>query len=156
MLWQSLMRSTPAGKTERAVGNTAADVADDRLRDSERAIRAFFDELPRRTALPPGRIFFLLDGVRPELYGSEEDLNAINGAYFPRMRRRFMEEARSRGYSVADLQPLFIADYRKNGARFEFSEDAHWNALGHQVASEAIMRSRLFKALFTNIAKPLN
>ncbi|MCG3114603.1 MAG: hypothetical protein LLH30_02880 [Candidatus Manganitrophus sp. SA1] len=156
MLWQRLMRSTPAGETERYVGNTAADVADDRLRDSERAIRAFFDELPRRTALPPGRILFLLDGVRPELYGSEEDLDAVNGAYFPHMRRRFMEEARNRGYSVADLQPLFIADYRENGARFEFSEDGHWNALGHQVASEAIMRSRLFKALFTNIGKPLN
>ena len=71
---------------------------------------------------------------------------AASGA--PLLRRYFVAEARARGYSVVDLEPIFIQQFQRDGRRFEFPADAHWNAHGHAVATEALRGTRAFETTF--------
>src|SRR5262249_12563898 len=124
------------------VGNTAATASPERVRDSYAAIAAFLDDLSSSVALPPQRITFMIEGARyPDAVASTEQ------SYFGLMRARFIEEAGRRGHEVIDLQPWFLARGR-DGTRFEFPTDNHWNANGHAVAADALAASRRVRALF--------
>jgi hypothetical protein len=118
-----------------------------RVAASQRAISAFLKQLPERTSLPPDRILLLYDGVRPELYSDE---NAGRNTYFDLMRRRLLQEATMDGYETIDLQPVFVATYRREKQPFNDSDDLHWNSRGHAVAADAVMHSRLFSKIFTH------
>jgi hypothetical protein len=125
------------------VGNTAAEASPERVRDSQEAIDAVLDDLGKMVALPPDRIAFLVDGAR---YASE--IEVTERSYFGRMRTYFMRQASQRGYEVIDLQPWFVARSRDGSTRFEFPTDGHWNAIGHEVAAEALGASRLYTTMF--------
>lgn len=65
------------------------------------------------------------------------------------VRRYFLAEAARLGYEAIDMQPLFVARHQRDGARFEFRIEGHWNGVGHQEAAEAIVSSRLFQEIVT-------
>lgn len=130
------------------VGNTSRDASLERVRDSRLVVDSFFSELSRRVELEPARIQFVVDGMRPQLY-SPEDLLKAQGSYFDLIRQYFIETAILKGYEVIDLQSPFIARHDKDGARFEFPTDGHWNGLGHQVAADAVSASNLAKMVST-------
>ena len=69
------------------------------------------------------------------------------GTYFDLMRRAFIEKAAAKGYEVIDLDTRFIPRHARTGESFEFHEDNHWNAAGHEVAFEAVMASKLLARL---------
>lgn len=116
------------------------------------AIDSFFQMLPGMTGLPPERILFLVDGLRE--YNSPDPDAGLAGTYFGRMRSRFMDTARARGYGVADLHPTFRDRHRQDGTRFNFSDDGHWNGDGHQVAAEAIAAWPAWRSLTVSGRKP--
>ncbi len=123
-------------------GNTLAEASDARVNASLMAIDAFLNDLPTMTGLPAGRIAFALDGFRyPEAAAGGA------GTYFDRMRREFAARAAAKGYEVLDLDPPFNERYRRTGERFEFLHDGHWNASGHGVAADAMLKSRLVQSL---------
>jgi hypothetical protein len=124
------------------VGNTAAEASPARVRDSQAAIDAALDDLGKMVALPPERIAFLVDGAR-----YEGDIEVTERSYFGQMRTYFMQQAAQRGYEVIDLQPWFVARSR-DGTRFEFPTDAHWNPIAHAVVAEALGASRLYRTMF--------
>lgn len=126
---------TPPPMQPAFVGNTSASVEPERLALSEKAIQTFLDDLPRMTGLPPSRIGFVVDGLRPQLYDPVA-LAQVQGTFFPRMRELFIAQARRRGFAVADLQPTMV-EGGKAGARYEFVEDGHWNPAGHALAAQA-------------------
>ncbi len=127
------------------VGNVPAAASPERLRLSEAAIDRFLDLLPRMTGLAPDRVLLVLDGRRPELY-TADGLAATEGSYFALMRRGLIERASASGFGVIDLEPVFAAEHRRTGLRFEFEADAHWSGEGHRVAAEAVMASELWRA----------
>lgn len=127
------------------VGNVTAEAEPERLALSEAVIDRFLDLLPEMTGLQPARVLFLIDGRRPHLY-EPETLSATDTSYFARMRRSFAAKAESRGFGVIDLEPLFIAEHRRTGRRFEFEVDAHWSGEGHRVAADAVLKSPLWQA----------
>lgn len=127
------------------VGNVPAAADPERLRLSEAAIDRFLDLLPRMTGLAPDRVLLVLDGRRPELY-TAEGLAATEGSYFARMRRSLIARASASGFGVIDLEPVFAAEHRRTGRRFEFEADAHWSGEGHRVAADAVMASELWHA----------
>jgi len=133
------------GYEVRFVANTSNSVEPVRVADSLRVIPAFLDELLRRTAMPPDRLMLVVDGVRPELYAGE---TVGTDSYFGIMRAELMAAARRLGIEVIDMQTVFAAAYRKDGRRFEFPDDAHWDSHGHEVAASAIRGSALFHKLF--------
>jgi hypothetical protein len=130
-------------QTPRYIGNTSADISAERMRDSKLAVQWFLHELPERTGLTTENVLFLVDGMRPSLYDAQE-LKTATESYFGVMREYFLAEARNRSYEAIDLQPMFMQHYKSHGQAFEFETDHHWNALGHQVAFEAVKSSHLF------------
>ena len=132
---------------ETYVGNTSARFSAERLADSRKVVDRFFAELPRQTTLPPERILFVVDGMRPHLYDAER-LERAQGSYFDVMRRYFSHVAEALGYEVIDMQPVFIREFTANGSRFEFPNNGHWNESGHALAAREIRKSAQFRSLF--------
>jgi hypothetical protein len=46
------------------------------------------------------------------------------------------------------MHPAFLARHRRDGSRFEFPADSHWNELGQQVVAEEIRNTALFGRVF--------
>jgi len=132
----------PAKAQPRYAGNTDASVDAARVRDSLAAIDAFFRDLSDRVGLPPDRVLFTLDGFR-----NADAAREGQGTYFDLMRRAFIEKATAKGYEVVDLDTRFIPRHARTGESFEFTDDNHWNAAGHEVAFEAVMGSKLLANL---------
>jgi len=59
-----------------------------------------------------------------------------------------MSETWRHGYEVVDMDPFFAEAYRRDGRRFEFPRDGHWNGYAHGIVAAAIGRSRLFSSVF--------
>ena len=133
---QRLWQPGKAGMTY--VANVPRELPPERVAAARAAVQAFFAVLPATAGLPPGRIAFVMDAVRFDIYGGTNDRA---GSFAETMREEFMAAARQRGYEVVDLDPAFRADYAQHGQRFENSVDYHWNALGHWVAASALGRS---------------
>jgi hypothetical protein len=130
------------------VGNTSSVANEERVENSIRAVDGFLAALPNYSGLPPERVGFIVDGVRPQLYGGPAILESVRDSYFSIMRREFMVRARARGHEVIDMNDAFMADYRQRGIRFEFENDSHWNAEGHKVAASVIENSAVYAAVF--------
>ena len=130
------------------VGNTPANTEQVRLKKSQAAVDTFFDELPERSGLSPGRILLIVDGMRPHLYTSD-GMTVAKGSYFDLMRNFFMQRATALGYQIIDMQPVFQSHYRRHKQRFEFPIDAHWNELGHKLVADEIEQSATFRDLFS-------
>lgn len=129
------------------VGNVPATMTQERIERSKRAIDAFLTRLPGEANVPARRIIFVMDGMRPNLYSAEE-LRKAEGSFFDTMRRYFIAHAVPRGYTVIDMQPLFIERYRATGERFEYPDDGHWNEAGHAMVAEAVKKTRVFRDRF--------
>ena len=52
---------------------------------------------------------------------------------------------------VIDMQPAFIADYRQRQLTFEFPDDNHWNATGHEVFARAVQQSKVYRETFRSV-----
>jgi hypothetical protein len=137
---RSLFALRSANAAPNYAGNTDASTAPKRVKDSLDALDAFFRDVPERVGLPPERVLFTLDGFR---YAT--DLQP--GSYFDLMRRAFMQKAAAHGYEVIDLDTRFIPRHARTAERFEFFDDNHWNGLGHGVAAEAVLDSKLLARL---------
>jgi hypothetical protein len=141
-------RIVRAGMGEtRLVGSIPADAGEKRVSDSRAVVGEFFDQLPARTGLSTADILFVIDGVRPEIYTDSGRLE-IGGSYIELMRSYFIEAARGKGYEVIDMHPVFAESYERDGLRFDFETDPHWNELGHRLVAGEIARSSLFTRIF--------
>jgi hypothetical protein len=142
-LWHAPARQASAADAGGEAGTSTSEDADARrARISLAVIDAFLRDLKAMVALPPERILFLMDGFHyPEAAMSGA------GSYVDRMRKAFLAKAASLGYGTADLDPQFFARYRTTGETFEVPDDGHWNAIGHQVAADAVLSSDFLKAL---------
>jgi len=137
----------PNAKAE-YVGNTAAHVSEERLADSRRVVDVFFSELPKRVGLSKDRYVFVVDAMRPQIY-SDSDLTSASDSYFGHMRKYFLEQAKINEYEAIDMQSRFLSRHLRDGSRFEFTIDSHWNGVGHQEAAEAIATSRAFETVWS-------
>jgi hypothetical protein len=129
------------------VGNTAASYTPERLEKSRKAVREFLITLPIYSGLAPDRTVLLVDGMRPDIY-SEQGLKAATGSFFDVMRRYLIDEAEARGFEVIDMQPRFIQRHARDGSRFEYAADHHWNSRGHEEAAAAVASSKVFSRIF--------
>jgi hypothetical protein len=121
-------------------GNTDASTDQKRVKDSLDALDAFFRDVPEVVGLPPDRILFTVDGFRYPTHVQP-------GSFFDLMRRAFLEKAAAHGYEAIDLDTRFIPRHARTGERFDFSDDNHWSGLGHGVAAEAVLDSKLLARL---------
>ncbi len=148
--WQHLPFGRPSNKPA-FVGNTGAQANHVRISDAQRAVDTFLASVTTASGLPPDRILFAVDGMRPHIYDAIMSQLAA-GSYFDTMRQYFMTQARQGGFEVLDLQPLFAEHFSQHHHPLEFATDNHWNSLGHEVAEEAIAHSTLY-GWFRSLAK---
>ena len=137
------LSSTAQAAEPQFAGNTAAEASPERVRDSQGAVLAFFDDLAKTVPLPPDRIAFVMDGAR-----YQSDVAFVERSYFGIMRNYFMREAAARGYEVIDMQREFLARSRDRQSHFEYPTDGHWNPIGHEVVAQALGASRLYGKIF--------
>ena len=117
-----------------------------RLPDAKRAVDFFLEQLPARSGLPPERILLVLDADRPSMY--EQDPAQRAARFHGQIMRYVAGQARTRGFGIVDLEPVFLARHRRDGSRFEFRLDSHWNELGHQLVASEMRNSPLFRSTF--------
>jgi hypothetical protein len=105
------------------------------------------DHLPESVGLPVSHIAFLMDGYR---VFEPDQVEAARHSYFGIMREYLIAEARRRGYEVQDMQEWFVRRHARDGAAFDFPDDGHWSAIGHEEAANAVRASELYRR-FTGI-----
>jgi hypothetical protein len=124
------------------VGNTAGDTDPLRVELSKRATLWVLDHLPESVGLPVPHIIFLMDGYR---VFEPEQVEAARHSFFGIMREYLIGEARNRGYEVQDMQEWFVRRHARDGAVFDFPDDGHWSAIGHEEAANAVRASELYR-----------
>jgi hypothetical protein len=138
---------------DRYVGNTSADSSSVRVGESKQVVDAFLSYLPKMAGLPPSKILFIVDGMRPDLYDGEK-LDFAERSFFGIMRRYFVEKAGAHGFEIIDMQGIFAKHYHQHAEKFEFPRDNHWNSLGHQLVTDAVAGSELFRRLALQSRSP--
>tara|TARA_A100001388_G_scaffold276773_1_gene265521 strand:- start:154 stop:1362 length:1209 start_codon:yes stop_codon:yes gene_type:complete len=83
------------------------------------------------------KTIFVIDADRFPIY----DKTLKESEYFRAQRNYFIKRAKTYGFTVIDMKPIFSDHYLKNKQRFEFSNDKHWNSLGHKVVSQEIIKN---------------
>jgi hypothetical protein len=123
------------------VGNTAARADPQRIALSQRAVVWVLDHLPQMVGLDSSHVLFLMDSYR---VFDPATLAEMHTSYFGIMRDYLISQARKRGYEVQDLQEWFARRHAKDGAVFQFPDDAHWNGTGHEEAANAVRASTVY------------
>jgi len=134
-----------------AAGSIAA--LEQRIVDAQRAVDYFLDQVTVKSGLSRDAVVFVVDAMRPAMY-SPEELRKAESGYIFRMRQYFKTQAGARGYQVVDLQPAFIRRHQRDGSRFEFPIDAHWNELGNRLVAEELAKSAVFSRMFRKLDPP--
>ncbi|GHV05186.1 hypothetical protein AGMMS50229_07860 [Campylobacterota bacterium] len=141
--------STPKetqSKPLRYAANKEYYASDEKIALSKLAVDAFLRDLPEYAGLPADRVLFVLDGIRGDELGDLYSENPAFDSYAAQMFAYLRSQAGSLGYEVIDMQNYFSDDYIKNGARFEYEDDGHWNEYGHQIVFETIIKNPAFLA----------
>jgi hypothetical protein len=143
------LRAPAAGGSDAAshFGNTRAAYDPERLGASRAAVERFLADLPGCAGLAPERIVLLVDGQRQAIYDPGL-AQAAEQSFFGVLRAYFLERARELGYEAVDLHGVFAEQHGRDGSRFEFDSDAHWNARGHELAAHAVTGTRLWREVF--------
>ena len=94
-----------------------------------------FGRLAAAAVASGARLLLAMDGDRQAIYAGAAPLAAQT------LNAMAAEMARRRGIPFLDLHPVFAAEWRADGRRFEHLSDNHWNEHGHAVAARAIARA---------------
>jgi hypothetical protein len=121
-------QDTPAQQDEPV--KEAAPQQDDRYAPHRVAAGYFLDNMAE-VCVAPSDIVFVVDALRSDkgIYGGGEETPFM---------REFADGAARRGFSVIDLTPVMKARFEATGERFEFPDDAHWNARAHALIAETL------------------
>ena len=99
----------------------------------ERATDYIFTRLNEVQQQSGFEILLTMDAVRQQIYTDEDfksDIAALN--------KLALGLAEKHKLPFIDLTDAFTADWRKNGQKFEFASDGHWNERGHAVVAGEI------------------
>lgn len=124
--------------SKRFVGNVPSDVDAHRSMKSIQVIDYFLEALPAQSGVSPSATVIVVDAMRPQLY-DKASLGEAQNSYFARMRAHLLGRGRDLGYAMVDMQPRLMERHAKDGARFEWSFDGHWNSIGHEEAATAVL-----------------
>lgn len=136
------------GDDRRWVGNVEAVSTDQQMNDFHWAVDRFLELLPSYTGVTVDRIMLSLDGFRPHMYGSDEDREFARRSTWGIMRNEMIQKATKLGMITIDLDPPMQQRYRRDRKRFEFPTNSHWNGLGHEVLSDAVIQTDAYLKLF--------
>ena len=111
-------------------GGIPDDPGESRLRENERAVDAFLEQLPQRAGLPPQQIALVIDAVRPAMY-KPQNPETHRSSFEHKVQRYIVDRARQAGFEVIDLEPIFRAQFARDSVRLAFEVDDWWNEVAH-------------------------
>jgi len=87
--------------------------------------------------LDPENIVFVIDANR---------IHDSNNIYSNKplqidILKYFESQARKNGYNVVSLHYSMQEHYKRNGLKFEFLNDGHWNEFGHKIVADTVLSS---------------
>lgn len=104
------------------------------LADRNRALTYYFDELQLLGRQLGTHIIFLVDGARKEIYAGDSGKTWVSDD-----REYFIVQAREAGFTVVDMQPVFVKHWAAVHERMDFlPNDGHWNSVAHRLAAEQV------------------
>jgi hypothetical protein len=116
-------------------GGYAANVAQSSIDDEWESIRLvteyFFVQLNRLGQRFRFQPVVVVDGVRRAIYENVE-------LEPQRLNRLCVEMGAAHGVVVIDLHTVFSELYVRDGRKFEFDRDGHWNAYAHEVVGSRL------------------
>jgi hypothetical protein len=110
------------------------------LRDAQKAIDFFFEQLQSAVVLEPKDVVFLVNGSLETIY--EPTTNHPLDDAKARADNYFIFKAMELNYNIIELFPIFRNHYYKFSQRFDYPTDAHWNELAHELVFNTILFSR--------------
>lgn len=103
-------------------------------RELETFTRYALEQLKALSAEHGFQLLFVMDGVREAVYAGKDakayDIGKLNG-----LMARLTREL---DLPFVDLHAAFVQDWQKQGTRFEFPFDWHWNELGNDIVASVI------------------
>lgn len=135
-------------RDKRWVANIPAEAQENVIQDYCWAVDRFLQLLPENTGVSFSRIVFVLDGFRPDMYVPGELEEAVRKSVWAKMRNYVMHQAKALGITVVDMHPVFMERFSRDGKRFEYPTDNHWNGTAHGVLSEEIEKTDVYRDLF--------
>lgn len=121
-------------------GNTHRYKSDEVVKESKKVVNHFLKAVIEISQLDSKKILFIVDGIRPSLY-FPDILKKDKKSYFGIMRDYFINEATLNNFSLIDMQPIMVSEFKNKNQKFEFTDDFHWNEIGHSIVAEAIINS---------------
>ena len=133
----SRMLRTPQKSSKINVRNTQKS-DDERQSYAIRAVSLFLEKLSAVVGDKP--VLLVLDTDRKEIYRSGDVVRSPSwkNRAFKAIVERSLDYQK---FFVLDLHPVFLANWRDNGERFEYLYDSHWNEWGHRTVAGAIEAS---------------
>jgi hypothetical protein len=129
-----LTRLIVPAPARRFSANIDVDAVFEQMADIVTATDHLFGRLSAVAHGSGARLLLAMDSDRRAIYAERRSavltLNSMAG-----------ELARRHGIPFLDLHPIFAADWRRSGRRFEYYSDNHWNEHGHEVAGRAIAQA---------------
>jgi hypothetical protein len=132
----------------RWVANIPATAPETVIQEYCWAVDRFLDFLPESTGVDFSRIIFVLEGFRPDMYDPRALEEALTKSVWSRMRDYVSRQAQTKGITVIDMHLAFMQHFSREGKRFEFPTDNHWNGTAHGVLSEQIRNTNTYRNLF--------
>lgn len=130
----SLQPARAVGPFEANVDVGIVEEEEPRIRRATKYLFAQFSALERECHC---RVVLAMDAPREGLYDGRTP--AAQRVFL--LNRLAREEAGEAGLEFVDLTEAFTEDYSREGRRFEFATDNHWNAHGHEVAARHLAAS---------------
>ena len=103
------------------VANIPRALPEKNLADFRWAVDQFIEAIPDYTGLPYSKIVFTIDAIRRAMYDAE-DLESAQTSVWAKMRRYVAEQARAKGITVVDLQPVFSESYQNRREAFRIPD----------------------------------
>jgi hypothetical protein len=129
----ALLGALPSASATSAAPNRGPDVA-----EQKQVVDWMLETLPSSLGLPPACIVLLLDSDRYAIYRPDSASPRKDSAD---ARQHLIDRARSLGFNVTDLDPVFRQRHARDRAKFDhWPIDRHWNRLGHGIAADEAYR----------------
>jgi len=120
----------------RQAHGTAA--ATDTRRTANEAVTGYvFRELRKCCRDHAADLLIAIDADRSSIY-RQAAAGLQPGSRTLQLNRMAARQALRHSIHFIDLHPVFARDFAARHKRFDFRNDAHWNAYGHRVAAEAL------------------
>ena len=109
----------------------------DRYEISYRCIDQFLIDL--NELVDDKEVIFLIDGLRQKIYRNDS-LSTDFEKYHSSMNDYLINSSLKYNFSTINLDESFKKHYKINKKKFNFDIDNHWNELGHEIASEELLK----------------